>query len=159
MHVWWCLVVSGACLAVLMYRGWFDLSWCIWIDIISSAKNWCTDAADTLMLLNQYHDQLADLSIAFFSQINLCHLDQNCAAQTKLFFDKSQVAAVSSSEDIFHFTSDVLRLKSVLIQFVSQSERANYANMRIHCMSNIAFVIPSHSCHLNNWISIQLCIH
>ena len=88
-HVWWCLVVSGACLAVLMYRGWFDLSWCIWVDIISSAKNWCTDAADTLMLLNQYHDQLADLSIAFFSQINLCHLDQNCAAQTKLFWQIS----------------------------------------------------------------------
>ena len=61
MHVWWylvvsgaCLVVSGACLVVLMYIGWYDRNWYIWADIPSDACNWCcwcTDAADALLLL------------------------------------------------------------------------------------------------------------
>ena len=48
----------------------------------------------------------------------------------------------SCCKDIFHFTSDVLWLKSVLIQFVAQSKPAYYANMRIHWMYNTTFVIP-----------------
>jgi len=65
MHVWWylvvsgaclvvsgaCLVVSGACLVVLMYIGWYDRNWYIWADIPSDACNWCANAADALMLL------------------------------------------------------------------------------------------------------------
>ena len=64
-HVWWylvvsgaclvvsgaCLVVSGACLVVLMYIGWYDRNWYIWADIPSDACNWCANAADALMLL------------------------------------------------------------------------------------------------------------
>jgi len=65
MHVWWylvvsgaclvvsgaCLVLSGACLVVLMYIGWYDRNWYIWADIPSDACNWCANAADALMLL------------------------------------------------------------------------------------------------------------
>ena len=67
-HVWWylvvsgaclvvsgaCLVVSGACLVVLMYIGWYDRNWYIWADIPSDACNWCANAADALMLLMRW---------------------------------------------------------------------------------------------------------
>ena len=63
-HVWWylvvsgaCVVVSGACLVVSMYIGWYDLSWCCS----------CADSTDVLMLLNQDQDQLTDLFVAFCS--------------------------------------------------------------------------------------------
>ena len=59
-------MVSGACLVVSMYIGWYDLSWCIWADIPSSGCAaaaqillmrwccWCADPADAPILLMRW---------------------------------------------------------------------------------------------------------
>ena len=58
-YVWWCLMHVWWCLVVSMYIGWYDLNWCIWADIPSSACNWCcwntTDAVDGMMLRMRWY--------------------------------------------------------------------------------------------------------
>ena len=48
-HAWWCLCI----------QCWYDLNWCIWADIPSSACNWCcwntTDAVDGMMLRMRWY--------------------------------------------------------------------------------------------------------
>ena len=106
-HVWWCLVVSDACLVVSGDVNVYRLIWPELIDVYGqislpvhvtdAAKMlmllmrwccWCNAAAEMLMLLNQDQDLLADLSIALCSSSGHppCPLASDCFYLPPFFY-------------------------------------------------------------------------
>ena len=57
--VLWCLVVSGECLTMLICKGWYDLSWCIWADNISHQLH--TTSSD-------HYPKLAQIQLDFWTK-------------------------------------------------------------------------------------------